>query len=425
MAKTLSKSDAKVFYIEDTPLIIPYYKESDGRKSPLGWIKFRTPAPITERIDELRRQQPLYNQKREAIKTLKNGFAILGVYDEILRMYAGNRSKALRGWIVNHLYRPATPQQIAQSIGCYDLPLVRSAMEALESEELIFQTALPDLETADKNDKVIIPAGRLPPQLPRGENEFSSDHPSQSDTATGEADHVNHSGMSSGSIQNEPGGLETLSLGRKTEDVQTEDGRRQTEDDPPPAADGSGKPLQENKTDAATPQTVPTRTDGRTEADGQDADGTPTAESIDVPHVDATDGQDDDAEPREPTKADAGQGGPPMADMSWHSEDFAHQVLDVLYPTREDLVLQGRLVKSGAQGPDEFHDRELGCFRRMFERALPGLGQVQAMRLLQGSIKLARRSHKVKCRNTRGMYLCGCFGNLVSSVRGKVGSGPP
>jgi hypothetical protein len=133
------------------------------------------------------------------------------------------------------------------------------------------------------------------------------------------------------------------------------------------------------------------------------------------------------AEPIKPTEADPGQAAAVSrprrqpADMGWHCEAFAEQVLNVLYQTRDDLVSQGRRC-TPPQAPDEFRQREMGCLARCFERGLVGLDQIGAMRLIERSLKEARATHRKRAKTTRGRLWVYWFNHHVRTL-GR--SGPP
>lgn len=192
----------------------------------------------------------------------------------------------------------------------------------------------------------------------------------------------------------------------------------------PLSADGDGKPSPDKKTASASPRRQDASTGDETETDkpprpppvGVDATAG-TQAAIDG-HQRAS---PTTAPPRadKPTEADPPQATtsprPQGPDMTWHGEKFAQQIVDTLYPTREDLVLQGRRGRP-PQGPDEFHDRELGCIRRAWDDALAGLGQAETAQLLRRSLKEATRTLKIRCKTTRGRYWRWWFGRHIAAM---------
>lgn len=436
-------------YIADLADLLPYDAERNGQSSPLSWGKFRTPATPAAKVGNgPKTRHELYSMRRAAIKSRPRGWAILAVYDEILIYFGFARRAALRGWLSNHLYKPATPKQIASVISCNDLPLMRLAMKALEEEGLLIRVPLIDLAEADRKDMTTYPQCPPPPRITDDSNDSPADDAPQGEEARAE-DEVNKAEADNPPTAGRTGcnrnrsGTQPGDVTRETPDGQTADGQTPSAASaapPPLPADGHGKTAEKRQ-----PASQP---DGQT-ADKPQETATPSQAGPDVPQ--ATDGHTAEPEaagdqqatappqptavPPQPTEADPGQAGtasettrrPGHDGMSWHAETFAQQILAALYPTREDLVLQGRRAKGGPQGPDEFEARELGCFRDAFDQALVEMDQVEAMRLLTRSLKEAQRAHKVKCKSTRGRYWRWWFGQHMAAIRRERagGSGPP
>ncbi len=112
--------------------------------------------------------------------------------------------------------------------------------------------------------------------------------------------------------------------------------------------------------------------------------------------------------------------------MHWHAEAYARQIFEKPYPDREQIVLQARRAKE-LQTAEEFTARELASFASAFDKALKGMGQVDAVKLLQRSLQEAERSHRIKPRTTRGRYWCYWFGKHMADHRRRheERSGPP
>lgn len=473
----MAKRKHTVLYIRDANLALPYDDQRKGRSSPLQFLKFRCPADSSP-------EGQIYRMRRESLKIAADGFTVLAIFDELLLEYMGNKIAPLRGFLVNHRLEAATNAELAQSIGCRSARTMMAAVRRLVAVGLLVEVERPDFEAAIRADKTIEvspreacpkrdrirtdklddPKGRA--DDPAAAGEAGADDPAAS---AGEATDPGESGRDrrralpadSMAAGTPPEGFRKVpDPGGGTLDVRRSDGRRDT---PPastaaaapspssPSADGYGRPQTEDTATApAAPSPLPadTPTGDTPAADGQTS-GTPTADSgtADAATTDAGTGQPEagdaiaaapalhppKAEPMEPTEADpsrslaGGQGRRVVADMTWHAPDFAEQVLHTLYPTREDFVVQGRRCKNGPQSPDEFEARERGCLLRAFEVGLVGVGQVDAVGLLTRSLQEASRSHKVRCKYTRGQYWRWWFGQYTAAMRRERGgrSGPP
>ncbi len=506
---TITKSNkSTVLYIHDMDYLLPYDAKRKGQSSALKWIKFRTDAPPSAmaNAEECRGQQ-LYSMRRASVKARKDGFAMLGWYDEVLRIYGGQRRAALRGWLVNHAYQRATAGEVAQTVGS-NVALARRSLKVLEEVGLLRSVRLPDLEAADRIDRTVTPDGYqiapppaddrkdktltptgyqiAPPPADDPDDSQSDDAPQNAEqtaegevndaSGTGEADgdetldesvdvgeaekltdEVRNESCSAGSgethagrdaLQKIPETVRNRS-GTRLGDERQEDRRdteteetKQTPPPPPPktaaaappqfsslSADGNGETAEKEETADAS---AAPRADDTPRDDGQEDDG---RRSITSNPCEAEDEQTPaDAVPVLPTEADPSHANdqPKAPDqdayaMCWHSEEFAQQVLATLYPTRHDLVLQGRRC-SPPQNADEFEARELGCFQKAWGKALVGVSQVEAVRLQHRALQEAQRTLRVKCRKTRGRYWCWWFGKYMADFRRKrsgEGSGPP
>lgn len=182
--------------------------------------------------------------------------------------------------------------------------------------------------------------------------------------------------------------------------------------DTPQAGTGMGKPP---TADAATATATATAT----------AAALPTVPTEADPGSGATAGQPCAAERGHPAphagqagrQAEApGKAGPMAIDQCCHAEEFAQQVLALLYPTREDLVEQGHRAQP-PQSADVFERRELGSIRSTFEHALVGMDQVQAMRLICHARSHAQATHKKRCKSTRGRLWTRTFHDYLIGTR--------
>jgi hypothetical protein len=136
--------------------------------------------------------------------------------------------------------------------------------------------------------------------------------------------------------------------------------------------------------------------------------------------------------PVNPTEIDPGRGQakPLNANLVHRAGEYAVKILCIMYPTREDVILQGRRhTKDGnpdPQGHDQFWNNERSSVEGTLERALITMNQVGGMRFLDRAVRFAEESLRVKCKSTRGRW----WGNSVRSWLASEGpspkrSGPP
>jgi len=142
----MTEYDGRAIYIADMGLLLPYEATRKGRSTPLAWGKFRSPADRSETGLQ-------YQMRRQAVLAAREGFAFIGIYDELLRHFGFDRTAALRGWLVNHDYQAASIEQIAQVIGCADRALLRRAIRALLNVGLLRIARRPDMERAIRDDR--------------------------------------------------------------------------------------------------------------------------------------------------------------------------------------------------------------------------------------------------------------------------------
>jgi len=163
MAQTADRQRT-ILYIADLQYLLPYVRDTKTgqQSSALAWGKFRTPATPSAKLSPAERSaHERYSMRRSAVRVARDGWAILGIYDEILVQIGFNRRAAMRGWICNHHYQPATVAQVAGMIGCSELKLLRRAMATLEDEGLLVAVPTPDIAGADARDAAIMP--NIPP----------------------------------------------------------------------------------------------------------------------------------------------------------------------------------------------------------------------------------------------------------------------
>ena len=441
----MAKEKSTALYIADMQDLLPYDAERNGQSSPLSWGKFRTPAPLASKLGGgARARHDLYSMRRSAIKARRDGLACLGIYDEILIYYGLARRSALRGWLVNHLYQAAKTAEIAAVIGCRDMRLMARALKALEAEGLLIRVGLLDLAAADKRDLTTYPAeiyqqsqeqqttddtddtGNSDDTSNRGQHAgqdedmfapLTTDDPDDGHQAQGEesadaeggSDNRNHSGTQPGDVRHE------------TRDGQTPDDQTAKTPQAAPAApsplsaDGYGNETQETPASAA-----PSPADGPGGPDATPADATGTGDAPQASNATPAP-RPPKAEPHKPTEADRGQS--QLRDMTWHAESFAAQIRDALYPTRNDLIEQGRKC-TPPQTADEFRARETACIAACFERALAGLDDMGAVQLLERALKEAKATHRKKPRKTRGRLWVYWLTRHVKAAD-RAGTGPP
>jgi hypothetical protein len=78
------------------------------------------------------------------------------------------------------------------------------------------------------------------------------------------------------------------------------------------------------------------------------------------------------------------------------------RIMELLYPTHDDLVLQGRRHLP-PQGPDEFRACERGCLDTAWTAvALVGLPSIDMLRLVEKAERHAASTRREKCKTTRG-----------------------
>jgi hypothetical protein len=452
MAKT--KTIDRVLYLAEIGGLLPpdALREGNGRKlrsTPIPWLKFRTAADTTAAGQR-------YAMRRRAVKADDRGMAILGIYDELLLTYGGDRIAPLRGYLVNHHMRAATTAEIAMEIGWHDRDLVDHAIQVLLQVGLLVWRTRPDFQEAIRVDRTLAPSydppddpdDSLANDVPAGIEATADDVPSGPRRRQRVRAQIKKAAKPR--AKSRPASC-PQPAGEPPTDIilDTGDGRRVTGDPkldtpaaesatpPPLSADGNGETEEERQPASAAPSPADVQTGGEEqEASGDtqpQADVQHEPEHHDGSHA-IPGGTEPTAEPLEPTEADPGQGGTASnipgrkgPDMAWHAESFAQQVMATLYPAHEDYILQGRLVHTGPQGPDEFQAREGGCILRAFEHALMGMDQVTALRLLTHSLKQAQETHRKKCRDTRGRLWRHLFGEYVATIRrGRApASGPP
>ena len=437
MAKEKTKPTTTL-YIADMGDLISYDAKRKGQSSPLPWGKFRTPAnPSVRSSPGERSRHERYSLRRSTIKAAADGFAVLGIYDEIFIFFGLARRAALRGWLVNHNYQPSTAAQIGAVIGCSDTKLVRRALRLLTKEGLLVDVELLDMAAADKRDKTTCPAGQTLPS--RDEADDPDDVPSddcpdgQEEGDQGEASTQTGQNENDGGVpERPPDGSGPTLLDVRQETTDSETGRLETPNPAaaapqPSSADGYGKTQRQEQTASASPRPADGQTAEQT-ADDCPPGNVPPADGTEIAPAGqlASDGPQPDpgaqAEPIEPTEADP----PGQADMRWHAEAYARQIFESLYPDRATIVAQGRRAKE-PQTAEEFTARELASFAKVFDRALTGMGQVDAVKLLQRSLQEAVASHRKRCKTTRGRYWCYWFGQHMAAYRREHAerSGPP
>ena len=109
-----------------------------------------------------------------------------------------------------------------------------------------------------------------------------------------------------------------------------------------------------------------------------------------------------------------------------------------LYPTREDLVVEGRKARP-TQGPDEFEARERGALTVAWSAVKTlGIGQVELLRLGERAVKEAGRTRRKRTNKPKGAAWMYWFNRHMESMVGaaewtaarrkaklQVASGPP
>lgn len=466
----MAKRDAsgktiRVMYLAEIGGLLPpdATREGAGRKlrsTPLPWLRFRTPADTSPAGTR-------YAMRRRAIKGMKDGLAILGIYDELFGTYGGDRIAPIRGYLLNHHLLQASTSEIAVEVLCLDTALVERAVAAMLDVGLLVwrEMDLDDLKAAIARDQTMAPTDdppddRLPevdpPEAPRGRararahgvpkvkraRKRARNGTTAAKVAAAEARKAaetggetpagnllagcRHSASTVLAQCPQVAGQKGTYKRRETLDVKPETG-----DEPratpasaapsPSSARGSGRPedpKQETAKAAPPPPDETPPAGGQTPdagpPDGSHADVRVTGDAetgyeltltddAQVSDVDTAAETTAEAEAAQPTEADRGAGHA-GADMSWHCESIAAQVVDRLYPTRADLVDQGRQCRDGPRDADEFRRTELASVGSVLAAALRGMGQVDAVRLIEWCLQRADESHRKKCKWTRGCW---------------------
>jgi len=429
-----------VLYIAGLWQMLPEDAIRKGRSSPLGWGKFRSPADSSEAGIR-------YQMKRQAIKATRGGLTSLAIYDEILGHYGFGRTAALRGWLVNHHYRAATAAQIGQVIGVADVAAIKRAIKALIDVCLLERVQRPDIEAAIRADRTILPVW----------DGQTDDAPDVSGEEVNEAKQVDEAPAAAGeetpaappteAADGRPVSGRRPADGRPAAGPRPGDVRQETRDrqtppaapaaPPPPTAHGNGQtgdfrqpapaaplpadgepgdgqaPHSPLETADAPPGGTPTG-DGGTRGDqtpGGQAGATEAVQAGDAAPAAPTH-HPPGAEPDEPTEADPEASSPACegAEGFGGGESAYVEAIDVmvrdvgqaLYPTREDLVIEGRKARP-PQGPEEFERRERGALVVAWAAAVKlGLGPVEFMELHRRAIKEATTIRRKRTKKPKG-----------------------
>ncbi len=428
-------NDGTVLYLEGLDWLLPWDAKRKGRSTPLPWGKFRTAADSTP--EGIR-----YRQQRDAIKTRRDGAAVLGVYDEILAAYGFGQIAPLRGWLVNHDTRAATAAQLAQTIGIRDRNLVARALRALEGVGLLARLPRPDFQTAIAKDLTLQPDGTPQvemPQMPKMPK--MPDTPDDPDDAENQDGSAEGEGTGDGRAYDGENGQKAKETsrgppgdsgrfqppasrrpdggrpvaGKPLGDVRQETGDGQT---PPPPGSAAPSPSAFGGTpdpETSAPAAPAPRADGET-GDGRTADarggdvrvtvhgdGSVDLETGEPP--DAATGPQDGlcgqalqrASPTtappiadEPTEADPRGDEEPSA-WAWDTDALAAEIGHTLYPTRDDLVVGGQRCKP-PQTAEQFQARERGCLTAAWDAVLAlGLAGGQVAAVVESARKKAAR----------------------------------
>lgn len=472
-----------VLYIAEANTLLPYDDQRKGRSSPLRFILMRCPADNT---DEGHR----FRMRREKIKVGPEGMSILGVYDEILVAFGGDRIAALRGWVIDQDLNTCSPALVAQVIGCRDVDLVRRSMAALMRVGLLERRPRPDFKRAMHDDRTIEVVPRPPcPQRERAAGDATPaaatptaattkestkeetpyrkpttpTTPTTATTATTEAattreqrgepsSQHEHEAEAEAAAKPAQRGAAGGNVGRMHDDKSfrpppdtgggTVYRRRQTGDRhgdgtaaesaaPPPSPfpdPGYGKtedlkpepdPGTAPAAAAASPQASPSP-DGNAGTDTavdapQAPPGTRNGHQGHDPAADRATGAGHAQPTAEPSESDSGSdsahptetdpGGRqarPSQAGEVHVDIMVQRCMELLYPTPDDLVLQGRKHQP-PQNPIEFDACERGCFASAWTAvAMCGLDQVTLLRLVQRAEKEALATRRKKLRKPRG-----------------------
>jgi hypothetical protein len=474
----MTGSDETVLYIAELWQLLPEDAKRKGRSTPLEWGKLRTPADDNE--GGVRHQM-----RCQAVKAMREGFGILGVYYDLLAVFGFARSAALRGWLINHDYQAATVAQIGQAIGCADAGFLGRAIRGLVKIGLLVRAKRPDFHDAIANDRTIR-AGAAEPATPgvKGEpppegEKGAKERPSGAMRRRGhKSDRRRVSGVRPAGGRKlagrrvdagrTPGGrgpdAGRTPAGPGPSDVSESKNQRQRDSQTTRQRDSQTGDPQTPTTAAATaspsPQPLSAHGNGETSGDSETATArpapapSPDSQTSDLPTGEAGDtsrpamprqpaetnqGGDaetsdagerqtaattgppasPDAQPRAspattpPSEAAAAEGprqaDPAIADVELGAERhgaasveaFVNEMMAVLYPTREDLLTEGRKAEP-PQSVERFEARERGALASGIARAMRGLGQIGVVEMLSAGVKQAERLRRRTTRRPRG-----------------------
>ena len=404
-----------VLYIADLWQFLPDDARRKGRSTPLEWGKLRSPADDSE--GGVRHQLRLH-----AIKALRDGFAIAGIYYELLAHFGFARSAALRGWLVNHDYRAATIPQIGQVIGCADAAFLSRAIKALLAAGLLVRAQHPDFEAAIAKDRTIRGDKAAAPAKPRRSRKVSGGRPAGGRTpagkrpARGRPAAVPRPDGGRTPVNSETGDVQTRDV--QTRDLQTATtAAASAAPSPQPlSAHGNGETLGDSETASARPPPDPESGETSRPSTPHEPPETEQAGNVETAATTGPAASPDAQPPASPTTTppSAGAGEPTQADPARgeaenmgarHAvaavEAMVDEIMAALYPTREDLWSEGRKAEP-PQPADRFEARERGALASGIGRAMRRLGQVGRVQLVEAGIAMAERVRRRRTRRPRG-----------------------
>lgn len=413
-----------------------------NRSTPLPYVTMHTAGDISP-------EGVLYRNRRQALKARPQGPAKLCVYDEMVLTYGGDRIAPLRGFVINYRYDTATAGEIAVEIGL-SVGLVADALWDMLDIGLLCWCKRPGTEIAKPKQFTFLEAlnndsiGLSPNTTLAFGVEVIEWNAADEAARAREAEARKPKGKTEALANADD--TRDDSTPREATDRETDGANAPPEGTPlsgaPPAPcrHGAGTaPVKggltpntktQNGLNGQTPNTpglavstlgVGETVEGNLSASfgGRTAETATTAETPQTPDTQPPATTTHAVEPAEaelPTEADSPEAARPLGAMQWHAEAFATQVVDRLYPTRDDLVSQGLRCKGGPRDADTFRRTELACFARSFEAMLSNVDQTGAMRLLTWSLAEAQRMFRVRCRHTRGQLLRYIFGSKSASM---------
>ncbi len=370
-------------------LFEPEEAKRKGRSSPLSFAKLITPAVRTD-------EGLSHRRKVDCAKAAKNGYAVVGLYTELL-CYSAAQNAAIRGWFVNGDYSPASVAVIAQRLGCGDISFVKNALRTLERVKLMERIAPPDFLAAVRADKPAL-------NLPAAGRPFSGKPPESDRPLAGPP-------------------LGDVNRNRNRNSNVNGNGELEPEQETA-SAQGATEAPGGSETETVT---VTENPDGSVDIELRDADGhadtEPTRSPTTTPLPTADMPTIADPSPGEIKAHESNPGGADFtARAGPDAEIVATAVCETIYPDRAAIAAAARhaagLPGHSNTGPDEFRAREIGAFASVWEAVLSLDLNAESIRALHTlAMKQASKIQKKRFtpKRSRGAVWCFVMGRHMES----------